>query len=166
MILYLLRHANAMDKNSWDRSDFSRPLTKEGVMKMKKVAKIIRRLGLDLDGIITSPYRRAYDTAMIFAKRLKLKKHLKISRFLSPDGDPRALIRRLRERSLSLDNVLLVGHDPYLSRLLGVLIAGDCNAGLTMAKGGLAKLTTDSLAYGKCATLEWLLTPKILISDE
>src|SRR5438876_1221851 len=95
MNLYFLRHAIAADKASWKGSDADRPLTKEGMRKMKKGAKGIRRLDLPIDWILTSPYRRAYDTAAIVAKELKLKKSLKVSRMLTPDGDPKALARHL-----------------------------------------------------------------------
>jgi phosphohistidine phosphatase len=54
----------------------------------------------------------------------------------------------------------LVGHEPYLSELIALLIAGDAPVRITMRKGGLCKLSVDALQYGRCAVLEWLLTPK------
>ena len=86
MNLYILRHAIAMDKTQWRRADSDRPLTKDGIKKMKKAAKGIKRLDLKLDWILTSPYRRAYDTAVIAAKALRLKKNLRIIKSLAPDG--------------------------------------------------------------------------------
>lgn len=160
--LYILRHGIAADKADWKGPDSDRPLTQEGIRKMKKAARGIRRLDLEIDWILTSPYRRAYDTALIAAKELKAKKKLKIVRSLAADGDPNALLRHLARDYRSWETVLLVGHEPYLSRLISVLISGDPNASLALSKGGLAKLTADSLTYGKCATLEWLLTPKTL----
>ncbi len=95
MNLYFLRHAIAADKTEWKGADSDRPLTKDGIRKMKKAAKGIKRLGIPVDWILTSPYRRAYDTAKIVAKELKLKKQLRLSKSLTPSGDPKPLVRHL-----------------------------------------------------------------------
>jgi phosphohistidine phosphatase len=162
MNLYLLRHAIAADKPAWKGPDSDRPLTKEGVHKMKKAARGMRRLDLKIDWILTSPYRRAYDTALIAAKEMNLKNKLKITRSLAVDGDPKALIRHLALNFRTWESVMLVGHEPYLGRLLGILTAGTHNIGLEFEKGGIAKLSADSLTFDRCASLQWLLTPKIL----
>ena len=60
--------------------------------------------------------------------------------------------------------VLLVGHEPDLSRLISLLITGNSEALIELKKGGLCKLTAEKLNFGKCATLNWLLTPKQLRS--
>jgi phosphohistidine phosphatase len=161
MDLYILRHAIAMDKKDWKKADSERPLTKEGLRKMKKAARGMRAL-LHVDWIITSPSRRAYDTAIIAAKELKVKKRIRVIKALASDGDPKALVRHLGANFRTWESVMLVGHEPYLGRLIGVLTTGVENAGPQLEKGGLAKLSTDSLNYKKCAVLEWLLTPKIL----
>ena len=48
----------------------------------------------------------------------------------------------------------------YLSELISLLIAGDTRAAVMMKKGGLCKLTAETLHDGRCAVMEWLLTPK------
>ncbi len=73
MNLYILRHAIALDPSEWKKSDSERPLSKEGIRKMKKAAKGMRRMDLHFDWILTSPFRRAYDTAQIVAKEFKAK---------------------------------------------------------------------------------------------
>ena len=161
MILYFLRHGIAAEKPEWKGSDSDRPLTKEGIRKMKKAAKGMRGLGLDVNWILTSPYRRAYHTAQIVAKELKAVKNLRVAKTLAPDGDPKALLRRLALDFRSWETVLLVGHDPYLSRMVGVL-TGSPELLIDFRKGGLCMLISDSLTWGACATLEWLLSPKIL----
>lgn len=162
MNIFILRHAIALDRSDWKGSDSDRPLTDEGIRKMKKAAKGIRRLDLRIDWILTSPFRRAYDTAMITAKELNLKKKMRLSKSLSPEGDQKALVRHLALDFKTWESVLLVGHEPYLSGLIGTLTTGIKEGGLELDKGGLAKLTADSLTHGQCAKLEWLLTPKIL----
>ena len=162
MNLYLLRHGIAMAKGVWKGPDSDRPLTKEGVRKMKKAAKGLRQLDLKIDWVLTSPFRRAYDTATIVAKELKLKKKMRTIKSLAADGDPKALARYLSQNVHTWESVILVGHEPYLSGLMSVWVAGLANTGLALEKGGVAKLTSDSLTYGKSARMEWLLTPKIL----
>lgn len=162
MILYLLRHAIAMDQSEWRKADSDRPLTKEGAKKMKKAARGIRHLNINIDTIVSSPYRRAHDTALIVAKELKLKKELKISRMLTPDGDPKALVRHLIRDYRSWQSILLVGHEPYMSRLASFLTSGNDGMSLSLEKGGLLRLSADTLTYGRSATLEWSLPPKIL----
>jgi len=161
MNLYILRHGIAAEKDAWKGPDSDRPLTKEGVHKMKKAAKGMRRLKLNFDRILTSPYRRAYDTAHIVAKEFKSKAKLKVTPTLAVEGDQKALLRHLGRDYRTWESVLLVGHEPYLSGLIATLSGGP-DASIAMDKGGIAKLTSNSLTYGSCATLEWLLTAKIL----
>jgi phosphohistidine phosphatase SixA len=54
----------------------------------------------------------------------------------------------------------LVGHEPFLSRLISLLATGGPDLQMDFAKGGLAKLEVDILRTGKCAVLAWLLTPR------
>jgi phosphohistidine phosphatase len=57
---------------------------------------------------------------------------------------------------------MLVGHEPYLSGLISLLVSGDSDCRIVMKKGGLCKLSVGTLKHGRCAALEWLLTPKQL----
>jgi hypothetical protein len=50
-----------------------------------------------------------------------------------------------------------------LSRLIALLTAGNTGMEIDLKKGGLCKLETESLRYGRCATLEWLLAPRHLV---
>jgi phosphohistidine phosphatase len=161
MILYVLRHAIALDRTEWKGAEADRPLTKEGMRKMKEVAEGMKALKLSFDWILTSPYRRAFDTAKITAKALKAEDKLKISKSLRPDGDPKTLMRHVALDYRSWESILLVGHEPFLSRLVSVLLIGSPDAPLELKKGGLCKLNAAALTYGRCATLEWWLTPKI-----
>jgi phosphohistidine phosphatase len=162
MNLYFLRHAIAKDRTQWHGKDSERPLTAEGRQKMKKAAKGLKHLKLDFDWILTSPYTRAYDTAQIVAKAFKAKKKLRVEKDLASDGNPERLLRRLAQDYLTRDAVLLVGHEPYLSRLVSTLIGSNASLELDFKKGGLCRLDADSLTYGRCAKLEWWLPPKLL----
>jgi phosphohistidine phosphatase len=82
------------------------------------------------------------------------------SNLLEPDSNALELIREINDEKPQ--RVLLVGHEPDLSRLVSVLISGGSDGAIELKKGGLCKLTVDRLAFGQCATLNWLLTPKQL----
>ena len=162
MTLYFLRHAIARDRADWHMKDNDRPLTKEGLRKMRKIARGMKRLKLSFDWILTSPYRRAYDTALIVADAFKARKKLRVLKSLSADGKPEVLVRHLALDYLTQDTLLLVGHEPYLSHLISILVGAEDALAIDLKKGGLGKLSAHSLTYGRCASLEWLLTPKFL----
>jgi phosphohistidine phosphatase len=162
MDIFLLRHAIALDRAKWSKKDADRPLTKAGQKKMRREAKGLKRLKLSVDWILTSPHRRAFDTAAIVAKALKAKKKMKVVPQLAANGDPKALMKRLALDYRTDDRLLLVGHDPYLSRLVSKLIGAAAPLALDFKKGGLCRLSADTLQYGPCATLEWWLPPKLL----
>jgi phosphohistidine phosphatase len=161
MNLYLMRHGLAAEPPEWKGADRDRPLTDDGVKKMKKTAKGMHALGLDFDWILTSPYRRAYETAQIVAEEFGAPKKLRITKSLSVDADLKALVRHLALDFRSWESVLLVGHEPSLSHLISLLAAGGHLSG-EFKKGSLCKLSADSLTLGPCARLEWLMTSKLL----
>lgn len=163
MNLYLLRHGIAVDRDTPGFADDSRrPLMVKGEERIQTVAQAMHVLELSFDCIISSPFLRASQTAEIVAKVFESEKLVEFSEHLTPEGDPKALIRHLNQLKPARENILLVGHEPHLSQLIALLIAGNPTAGITLKKGGLAKLEMEQLRHGQCATLEWLLTPKQL----
>ena len=127
---------------------------------MRKIGAAIKKLEPDFDLILSSPILRAKQTAEIVATGLKLKKRLKFSNALAPGGTPSILMRQLEREKPAPEKILLVGHEPDLSRLVSLLTTGGPFLELDFKKSGLCKLETGKLRDGKCATLAWLLTPK------
>lgn len=161
MELYLLRHGLAVEHGTRGfEDDFSRPLTPKGRRQLRKVSTAIQKLTGGFDLILSSPLARAKQTAEIVAAELKLKKRLKYSNALAPGGIAAILVRQLGREQPAPEKVLLVGHEPDLSRLISVLVTGSLQLQLDLKKGGLCKLEADTLRAGPCATLAWLLTPK------
>src|SRR5262249_36001150 len=140
-------------------NDAERPLTPKGERKVSRVVDAMKELKLSFDLILSSPYVRACQTAEIVAQEFGRKK-LAISDSLTPHGSLREVVRALNHRHEKLENVLLVGHEPQLSWMISALISGNSSFPVIMKKGGLCKLSVDSLKAGRCAALEWLLTPK------
>lgn len=165
MELYILRHAIAAERGSPEYpGDSERPLTPDGLKKLKRVVRGMKALELSFDLILTSPYVRARQTADVVAKELGLEGALELSALLEPGTDLDGLIAHLGSRKSSVDRILLVGHEPMLSALISLLVSGEQDLEITLKKGGLCKLAIRAIAPGRCATFEWLLTPRHLAS--
>jgi len=164
MNLYLLRHGIAVDPSAPDfAKDAERPLTPKGKRRLRQIAEAMGALKISFDVILSSPYVRAKQTAEIVAKTLNCRKKLKFSDELTPGGNPKALIQQLNELRPKPENILLVGHEPYLSKLIALLTAGNTSMEIDLKKGSLCKLETEALRYARCATLVCLLAPRHLL---
>lgn len=163
MKLYLIRHAIAENSGTSDYGDDRlRPLTEKGREKMKKIADAIKILGVKPDLIVSSPYIRASQTASILAKTFKYREEIAYSDSLVPMGEPDDMIGEINEK-YSVDELMLVGHEPNLSTLASVLLSGNPDVSINFKKGGICCLSVDDLHYDRKAVLEWLITPKISI---
>ena len=158
MNLFILRHGLAAEASGGRDAD--RPLTEQGKSKMREIAKTMRELELSLDLILSSPYKRAWQTAELVAETLGLTNKLEPCNALAPMGDAGKLLAEINHRRPSPEAVLLVGHEPFLSELISLLVAGERGSQIIMKKGSLAKLQTAHPRPGRCAALKWLLTPK------
>jgi len=158
---YLLRHGIAVEPGTPGfENDSERPLIPKGERRLHKAAAAMKRMELSFDLILSSPFLRARQTAEIVAGELKLKKRLQFTDTLACGGNPKNLVGLLAGLESAPKNVLLVGHEPYLSRLISLLVSGSADAvAIEMKKGGLCKLEVGELRPGQCARLVWLLTP-------
>lgn len=163
MDIYIIRHAIAVDEGAPGYEDDSqRPLTDKGRKKMRQIAKGLRSLGVEFDLILSSPYVRTQETAEIVADVFKIKKKVAFTENLIPMGEPELLIAELNEKD-SVQSIALIGHEPQLSNLVGLLTTDGKQLDVTLKKGGVCLLSADDLHQEHRATLEWLLTPGILV---
>ena len=161
MNLYLLRHGIAVEWGTLGLArDADRGLTPKGERRLSQMTHAMEALNLSFGIILTSPYRRAKQTAEIVAEAFGTRDQLKLLDSLTPEGDPKRLIEYINRLCPPAESVLLVGHEPYLGNLIARLVSGSASFPVALKKGGLCKLTAPSLKLGHCATLEWLLTPK------
>ena len=161
MELYILRHAIAEPApNPPAGGDSKRRLTTEGADKMRRAAKGMKAMGLSFDLIVSSPYLRAKETAEIVVDVLRPGKRLELSPLLEPDGDMKGFIEELGRKHGDKKHVLIVGHEPNLSRLTSQLTSGHMRTSIELKKGALAMLTAETLEFDRCATLTWLLTSR------
>jgi phosphohistidine phosphatase len=159
MRLSLLRHGIAAERMHSGADDSERSLTAKGQRRLRRSAKGLLALGLTYDLILSSPYLRARQTAELVAQILRTAAGVHLTDTLAPGGSPRQLLESLRTDYRERQHVLLVGHEPYLSRLISTLLTGGPNLSVVMKRGGLCLLDVETLRFGRCASLVALLTP-------
>jgi len=163
MKLYILRHGEAAEHGDPKfKNDADRPLTPKGIQRTKLLAYTMRQMETSFDVIFSSPLVRARETAEIVERGLRLHGRLEFSDHLAPAGDVEKLLALLNGLRPAPESLLLVGHEPYLSSLISLLCTGGPNLSLTLKKGGLCRFEVEQLRCGRCASLEWLLPPRLL----
>jgi phosphohistidine phosphatase len=165
MELVVFRHAIAEDRDAFaetGQDDGERPLTRAGLRKLEKGARGLRRIVPSLDVVATSPLVRAIETGEVLASVYGVRPTARLPE-LAPDAEPSQLLPWLR-RQRGRARVAVVGHEPHLSRLVEVLLAGRAPpAGfIELGKAGACLLGFDAAPAPGGATLRWLLTPSQL----
>lgn len=155
--IYLVRHGIAVPHGTPGVPEDERPLTPEGELEMFKIASGLKRLRVKPDRIVTSPLPRARRTAQIIAGVLGREDRLEVAEVLSSGSPPATIMDWLGTREES--RIMLVGHNPDFTELLGLLLGlSENQICFELKKGGVAALTGDIRGrYG----LHWLSTPKL-----
>jgi phosphohistidine phosphatase len=161
MNVYLLRHAHAVDLGEQGiQTDEERPLSEEGHRQMQAVANGIKHLGLKFDQVLTSPLRRAMETAQDLRRHLGLPETAVVTcDELEPGVSSKKLMKRLR--SLEANDMVLIGHAPDLLEDAAWLL-GSKKTQVEIAKAGLAFIRCEAPPRKGVGTLVWLLPPEIL----
>lgn len=150
MKLYLLRHADA---EAIAETDSARPLSQKGRRQGARVARFCESHGLTRMRMLTSPARRAEQTADIVAAHLGLERE--IAPWLACGMRPAEAVRRLREHADEAA-VLLVGHEPDLGSLAAFLLGLPAGDRIAIRKASLTGMTVSALQEGG-ARLEFLV---------
>lgn len=156
MELYVLRHGIAADLGQLGaQTDAERPLTDEGRRRMHLSCVGMARLGLQVDQVLSSPLVRTRQTAEIVTKALGAP--LALAEELEPGCTIRGLQAAL-EPYLHLRRIMVVGHEPDCSILVGLLMGG---GQVEFKKGALARLDLLRIDPG-AGSLIWMLAPAVL----
>ncbi len=162
MNIFIVRHGEAGTHAALPSKDSERPLTESGRNEVEKIAESLHSLRLEFDRIATSPLRRAKETAEIVARVNEDKSpKLEVWEELRPEGSKAEAIQKLSKLKQDSD-IMLVGHEPYLSTLIGEIISGSGITRIVLKKGGVAKVQIHSFAPKVNGELRWLLTPRHL----
>ncbi|MDW0120553.1 MAG: histidine phosphatase family protein, partial [Nitrososphaeraceae archaeon] len=86
MELFILRHGEAGQRSASSAGDRKRPLTSTGKLEISDIAKALKLIGLKFDLILTSPLKRAYDTATIVSKVFHIVNKVQVWNELAPEG--------------------------------------------------------------------------------
>jgi phosphohistidine phosphatase len=144
MFLYLLRHEKAQERTP-GHPDSERSLTPQGLTNALKKVKQLRKKLKNTSLILSSPYPRAWQTAEVYANALEIADKLKSEISLMAGSNATQILKHLAGvlNPHSQDEVLLVGHETWLSELASLLICGNTNANVGLKKGGIMKLKID-----------------------
>lgn len=155
MHLYVLRHAIA-EEAAEGQADADRQLTDDGVKRLKQAIRGLKALEVPIERIVTSPWRRALQTAEQLAAACD--QPLVISPLLTrpPSAE---LLTQLGERR---ESTIVVGHEPWLSELISWLAFGDSRHGeaIEVKKAAFVWLVGSAIPGGM--TIRALVPPRVL----
>jgi len=147
--LYLVRHGESLTSEL----DPNQPLSEQGIKETEAVAELLKEASIEIDEIIHSTKLRAKQTAEILCKVLAPELTLTQKEWLKPMDPIEPLLTEIR----SFDhNVMLVGHLPFIEKLLLVLLTQAINP-VKLDGSCVICLSGD----GKSWQIEWLVSPKL-----
>jgi len=117
MKLYLVRHATPVSEDV----DSQRPLSDSGFLEARKSAEALSHIRPVR--IYHSGKLRALQTAEVFSEATGAS--LEQADGLKPNDDPAIWAERLK--AAVVPEVMLVGHLPYMAKMVGLLVKGDQN---------------------------------------
>jgi phosphohistidine phosphatase len=156
MDVWLLRHAEAHDSSRSGR-DEDRELTSKGLSRAEAVARGLASLEPSVDVVLTSPLIRARQTAEAAARALGTEPPRELAA-LAPGVAPRRTAEELAAEK-KWNSVLLVGHQPHLGSLIGLLVFGDARREVPLRKAGVAHVSWEPKGGGRLVAF---LPPRIL----
>ncbi len=154
MKLYLVQHAKAAS----GEQDPQRSLTQEGRRELQKIKEFIKPLNLSVDYLWHSEKKRAIETAELLAEAVEIKKAKTVRGGLSPSDD---VVILKDELNTAADDIMIVGHLPFLSKLASLLLTGRESADIVAFKNaGIVALARSEENRWQ---IDWMVTPEILI---
>lgn len=139
------------------KKDERRPLDEEGILQSRYVGRLLAGLDVQVDRIISSPLKRARQTASLVANELAFEQAVQLDDALRPEAkfeQFQAMLARCKKH----EAVMVVGHNPSFTEFLSKSISSETgSAQIDFKKGAVAKVEMS----GKTGTMQWLVTSKI-----
>src|SRR6202167_2480623 len=158
MFLYFLRHASAGRRLITAKKDEKRGLDKDGIEQCGYIGRSLASLGVQVEVIVSSPLKRATQTAALVGNEMGHEGKLAIEKGWRPKANF-AEFQKMLEKYARQDSVLLVGRNPNLGEFLGRVISDSgCEAVVELKKGAVAKVEMRR----NSGSLSWCITPRIL----
>lgn len=206
MDLFLIRHGQSCSRKSLSRNlepngINEKPLTAAGIIEIERTSEALKTLNIIPDAIVTSPLEHARQSAeitnrVLFANKHgtdgkhKKKKKLRIVQVwndLAPEGDI-ALVYKNLARFKYDSKILIVGHEPFLTKMTTDIVVSSSSSSNTRArlgrstlhsnlnsgyyrdnhrsivlkKSGLTRISITSMNPKLKGEMRWLLTPMLL----
>jgi phosphohistidine phosphatase len=163
MNVLVFRHGNAMERDEAQAEgieEAERPLTRKGRSRTREVAKALSRLAPEVVSMLSSPYRRAVETALIVGKAYD-DLACEETPALLPEAHPEELCAVLGERSPE-STIVVVGHEPHLGQFIGYCLTGSLASPFELKKAGVCLMHFDQGPKAGAGRLSWFLPPRIL----
>ncbi len=152
MALYLVQHGKNLSKDV----DPDKGLSDDGAADVRRIADVAKGYNVKVNAIAHSGKKRARQTADIFADALSPARGVGEREGLGPLDDVAAAATHLN----SEENLMLVGHLPFMEKMTGYLTAGDAEKRVfKFQNGGIVCLDTDPDGDGW--VIAWALMPRI-----
>ena len=153
MKLYLLQHGEALTKEVHP----DRPLTDQGKEDVDRIAAFLKQAGIQVDRVIHSGKLRAIQTAELLANAIAPGVELDTSGIINPNDNPKEF--DWQNESQDRDT-LVVGHLPFMAKLVSHLIIEDENRLITAYQpGSVVCLELNSNADWR---MNWMIRPELL----
>jgi phosphohistidine phosphatase len=157
MILYIVRHASAGERRPDPKKDEKRPLDKDGVEQCRQLGRVLGTLKVEVSVVISSPLKRATQTAVLVSNEIGYEGKLVMSDALRPEANF-ASFRALLSQQRDAEAVMVVGHNPSLNQFASKLVSGGQNENcVDLKKAAAAKLELKP----RGGILQWCITPKV-----
>lgn len=158
MQVYLLRHGLSEDERV-GLSDAERSLTPEGRRRLRQTLQVATRADTKPTLILSSPLKRAVQTAEIAKEVLLCKTQIVSTRALLPGSTPEQAWEEIRSNK-DEPSVILVGHNPLFANLAGYLL-GQPELQVDFKKGAILRLDVERFSSHPKGVLRWYLTSKL-----
>jgi phosphohistidine phosphatase len=157
--LYLMRHGIAVPSGSAGYEEDDRPLTNQGERRVRRIARGLAAIDVKFDRILTSPLSRAHRTAEIVADEFDAPDILETADELRAGHDAATIKAWLETRPER--RVMIVGHDPSFTDLVGWLLFDKSTAPLVnLRKGGVVAFTAKPEGGW---LLDWMSRPRLFL---
>lgn len=157
MRLYLVQHGEALGK----AVDPQRPLSEQGEQDVRTMADVLGAAGVHVERVWHSGKRRAEQTAAALAKQVLKKGRIEETAGINPNDSVQEFAS---DADYWKDDTLVVGHLPFMSRLVSLLIIGDPQREIVSYQPGsvvcLERSSTEEW------TLQWMVRPDMLATPD
>ena len=157
MLIFFVRHASAGERKANPVQDEKRGLDELGIEQCHYAGHFLSAIDAHVELVVTSPLKRCTQTAALINNELGDEAPLKIDNSLRPTANFEAF-RDLLRRCARMEAIMVVGHNPNISRFLSLVLTGGADDRfMDLKKGTVARVDFS----GKRSILNWMVTPKI-----